>query len=481
MTASCSSEHCSSAAYSTEEECANQLLSVTTSFVAVANNSTSSPAVSAVKAHIEEIVTLSPSTNNHFFDAVPIMTNFKSLPNHVRSDSSGNIQRIGNGNEQFEVKVCIEKCHDLCSLLPSRGKISTSTPGDDNVWLSYRFMNTVAQSDILSTEATLCFPMMHTFRIQSSFTELVHYFHVKKNSSLKVHVCTEGEILGTANIDMRQLIVAPNQGEEFRVNAVGLEGRMIHYEYSVIPKDSSDSMKRNEDEGRSRLCTPRLTVRLCIDRDPTSIDADRIATPRKNMRHNSTAAADDDAAVSLSTSSQTTKTVCVDRASSPRYSNDKFSIDHLEKKADQLNSKESELSNKEKEILQEVASLERQRCEWEKWRHREELEWQEKLRQKESVMLKGVEERLQSIERERISALELSKNEYDKLETRLRKALIDVEAKERQLKHVEVSHKNEQKSKLAELELREKLMKEELKHSIEIEVRGILWCLTGIQ
>ncbi|KAL7428332.1 hypothetical protein ACHAXH_002846 [Discostella pseudostelligera] len=137
--------------------------------------------------------------------------------------------------------------------------------------------------------------------------------------------------------------------------------------------------------------------------------------------------------------------------------------------AGQLNSKEVELSNKEKEILLEEASLERKRCEWEQWRHREEIAWQEKLRQKEVAMLKAVEERVHVIEKERISALELSKNEYDKLETRLRKALIDVEAKERQLKHAEVGHQNERKSKLAELEMREKLMKEELKHSVEIE------------
>lgn len=63
-----------------------------------------------------------------------------------------------------------------------------------------------------------------------------------------------------------------------------------------------------------------------------------------------------------------------------------------------------------------------------------------------------------------------SKSEYEKLESRLRRALIEVEAKERQLKDIELGHQNEQKRRLAGIDLKEKLLKEELKHSIQIEV-----------
>jgi len=413
--------------------------------------------------YVSSIKQLAPSTNTPFAtESIKSLLHERSIHS---SSSSNNIQRIGYGIDLFEIKVCIEKCHNLCILLQSRGNNAIHYPGyngtfpTNNLWLSYRFMNTVAQSDMLSEEATLAIPIMHTFRIQSTPSALVHYFHEKKNSLLKVHVCTDGEVLGTSHIDIRQLISAPDHAE-------GWEGRMIHNEYGVKPRGSYDMMMVESDEGESRLCDPRLTVRLCIDRDSTSSDAEA-ETSGKYKRRSTTAA------VSLSTSSQTTKTVCIDRASSPRQSSEQCSLENIEKKSNQLNSKEAELSNKEKEILHEVASLERKRCEWEQWRHREEIAWQEKLRQKEVAMLKAVEERVQVIEKERISALELSKNEHDKLETRLRKALIDVEAKERQLKHAEVSHQNERKSKLAELEMREKLMKEELKHSIEIEVRRI--------
>ena len=275
--------------------------------------------------------------------------------------------------------------------------------------------------------------------------------------------------MGTSYIDLRQLIAPLEYGEEFQANAAGLEGRMIHNEYILQPRGTHDGMIVEGNEEENRMCKPRIAVRLCIDRDSSSSDAnsyERQTEPHgMNRRRSSTAT------ISLSTSTQTTNSVCVDRASSPRHRSDQYSMEHIEEYANVLNSKEAELSNKEKEILQQMASLERKRCEWEQWRHREEIDWQEKLRQKEAAMLKAVEERVQVIEKERKSALELSKNEYDKLETRLRKALIDVEAKERQLKHAKVSHQSERKSKLAELELREKLMKEELKHAIEIEVR----------
>ncbi len=66
--------------------------------------------------------------------------------------------------------------------------------------------------------------------------------------------------------------------------------------------------------------------------------------------------------------------------------------------------------------------------------------------------------------------MEASKKEYENLEARLKKALLEVEAKERQLKHTELGYQNEQKRRWAEIESREKLMKEELKHSLEIEV-----------
>jgi hypothetical protein len=69
--------------------------------------------------------------------------------------------------------------------------------------------------------------------------------------------------------------------------------------------------------------------------------------------------------------------------------------------------------------------------------------------------------------------LERSKSEYAKLESRLQKVIVEVEAKERQLNEVRDSHEHEYKRKLAELELKEKLVKQEMKSVVEIEVRSV--------
>ena len=84
-------------------------------------------------------------------------------------------------------------------------------------------------------------------------------------------------------------------------------------------------------------------------------------------------------------------------------------------------------------------------------------------------MMRAVEERVSRIECERLNSTDTAKNEYERLETRLRKALIDVETKERQLKEIELSYQKERKRKLSDLESREKLLKRETEHAIEIE------------
>ncbi len=375
--------------------------------------------------------------------AVPVTTNAKSR--------ASDIHVLGCGTEQFEIKVCIERCRDVRRL---RASTNAGTSSDDNpirnLWLSYRFIGTIVQSDTLSDGNSIS--MMNTFRIQCSLPELVRYFNDGKNATLKIHLCTEGEVLGTSFVDLRRLI-APDYVSE---------GRVVQNEY-IIKQRGSEASNVEDDKGDSHPCPPRIVVRLCIDRS-SAIDAVDDSEPCP-ARLRATAA------VSSSTSSQTVAIECDDKDTSPGIKGTaEKDLSELSKEQQSSGVKEAELSMRERELYQATASLERKRCEWEQWRYRQEVEWQEKLRLKEDAMLKVVEERARIIERERLSSLELSQNEYEKLEARLRKVLIDVEAKERQLKDIELGYQHERKRRLAELESREKLMKEELKHSIAIEV-----------
>eukprot|EP00956_Cyclotella_meneghiniana_P043952 scaffold295509_cov79-Cyclotella_meneghiniana.AAC.1 len=90
--------------------------------------------------------------------------------------------------------------------------------------------------------------------------------------------------------------------------------------------------------------------------------------------------------------------------------------------------------------------------------------------------MRAIDERVCNIEKERLDSLESSRKEYEVLESRLRNALLEVESKERRLNEVEAMHQNERQRKMAELDLRERLMKEELQHTIDIEASVIIAC-----
>jgi hypothetical protein len=296
--------------------------------------------------------------------------------------------------------------------------------------------------------------MMNDFRVRTSLPELIEHFGNKKNGTLRIHLCAEGEVLGTACVSLYQLVTIAEDGEGSSCDV--FQGKVVQNEYVMKPRSSALAEEGGEGEVQLACYPPRIDVRLCIDRCPAIGSQALIG----NQLHSTTAA------VYSSTISQTSEAA----ASSPTPEReDSNQSKLLEQREKQLIAREAELSEQEREMREAAASLEHKRCEWEQWRLRHELEWHEKLRNKAAAMMNLVEERVCTLEKERLGSVDASKNEYDKLESRLRKTLIEVEAKERQLKDVERGHQNEHRRKLAELESREKLLKEELKHSIEIE------------
>lgn len=308
-------------------------------------------------------------------------------------------------------------------------------------------------------------PMNDAIRIQSSLPELIQHFNEKKNALLRIHVCTEGEVLGTALVDFRPLFGDDGSGVGSNDDDKHFEGRMIHNEYDVVArsKEAAAALRNNP---------PRLVIRLCLDRERQRQQTNPCRITNKDQSK---------VAVYSSISSQTEPVLeSTERTSSPinahigdTVQSEKEMVDRqhklLEEKELELKKKEAALTKKEKAVYESIAVLERKRFEWEQWRHQEETQWHEKLRQKEASTTRTIEERVTKIEKERLRSMEASRSEYEKLESRLRNALVEVEAKERQLKEMEVSHLNERKRRLAELDLREKLLKEEVKHSIEIE------------
>ena len=370
--------------------------------------------------------------------------------------NTSNIYIIGPGSQIFQVVICIEKCQQLVS-------VNSNKSGSRNVWLSYRFGGAVVQSEIFSisgSQGVIGFtPTMSSFRLRSSLPELGSYFNDKKNATLRVHLCTEGEVLGTFFVDLRQLADAYNQ----EYNYTSFQGRVVHNDYIVKAK-----------KGSNELSSTRISVRLCIDRERPSPAHDTV--PKQLVPACNPWQSSGTAAISLSTSCQTVHTLCADKASSPIQNEVNLANKSLEscllEKERHLNTREAQLSKKETEIFQAVATLEKKKSEFEQWRHRQELEWHAKLRDKEAAMMRQAEDRCT----EKLGSMENSKNEYERLEARLRKALIEVACKERQLHSERQSYQNERAQKMAELESKEKLLKHELKSTVEIEVSLIVSC-----
>lgn len=373
--------------------------------------------------------------------SMPATTKVVDHDNHPRVHVIGQDVR-----DVFEMKICVEKYYNLCKLWCGANLLSNNK----DIWLSYRFMGTVVQSDSLSYEKDFM-PMINAFRLQGSLLDLTYHFSEKKHQILKIYLCTEGEVIGTACINLRQLFSFNQESD----------GRIVYNEYSVKPHQRDETIEIIGGENRNnQTFAPRIALRLCIDRVPAN-NSEEAHKEMSSGQHSH-------ATISSSVSSQTMNDDG-EQLSPPKDSLDLLAA-VVSNKENELSAREKELLIREKELFEATtASLERKRSEWEQWRCQQEGEWQEKLRHKEAAMLQVVEDRTRVIEKERLGELQLSKKEYEKLENRLRKAVLDVEAKERQLKDIELRQQHQAKMRLAELDSKEKLLKEELKHSINIE------------
>ncbi len=427
---------------------------------------------------------------------VSSVINSNCTPQNVHSKTPmtnhGSEIQIGGGSELFELTISIEGCRYLSQLLILTTSEGQKLSSHDKCWLSFRVFGKVIQSDIFSLsdyqhsiqnhiEFT---PTMDAFRIRSSECDLKMYFETAKNSTLRIHVCMEGAVLGTAFVNWRAL---------FEDNDDATERRNEH-KSRIVRNDYLVESKLNRVPGTRPECDspPSIAVRLGLDSENRFGNNANHASNKTDGLHeqHSFNTVDSNSCISsqqsYSEQSESQRNcVGVDKALSPinwqskteadaiNYEND-YRSKLIREKEEMLKSKEADLAAKEKLLMESLSALKMKQLEWEQWRRQEQINWHEKLREKETATMKSVEEKICKVEQERIASLEASRVEYEKLEARLQKSLLEVETKERHLKDLEASHQNERKRKLAELELREKLMKEEMKHVMEIEVNHFM-------
>lgn len=130
--------------------------------------------------------------------------------------------------------------------------------------------------------------------------------------------------------------------------------------------------------------------------------------------------------------------------------------------------------------LAELASLKRdaqqqhdeERRAWEDWRREEERAWASRLRDREQEAIARVEQ--DAVERCKVErdALAQSRAEYARLEIKLRASLRDCDQRERSLNDAEARLERDRASKVLDLQMLEKRLRDESKHSVEAEVRA---------
>ena len=106
------------------------------------------------------------------------------------------------------------------------------------------------------------------------------------------------------------------------------------------------------------------------------------------------------------------------------------------------------------------------KLEWEQFQRREEAKWADRLRQKESTRMRELDDAFQNREKDRAAVVSRTQAEYVRLEAKLRKALAEVEARERRLAAAEEKLKQQHAQKLSELQLLQRRLREDSRHQV---------------
>lgn len=345
----------------------------------------------------------------------------------------------------FILSIRLDKAKNLHNLLPEDVLVAEA-------WLSYRLLGAAAPV-VQSAE---------TFELYSTSTEgfesCEDVFELELSaptalatSSFDVYLCTHGSVLGKTRVKIESLLALNEGGDQFAERA----GRGTFYFTTAANGKEDDessaassievgmSLRRELNDGiAAGISGISSTSKTCKREASTTTTSCQISSsPNKPAiaQHSTDASAPTSAlapAAPLLVQTQTPSTTGT------------TADDRIE--------------------------FEKERRRWEEWRHKEELKWHNKMREQESAALKALDEQSKAQERQNDKEIETRKKEFESLEGRLRKALAEVEKRERRIRTVEASREAEYTSKMAEVELKQKLLKEETKHAAELEVSSVL-------
>lgn len=121
-------------------------------------------------------------------------------------------------------------------------------------------------------------------------------------------------------------------------------------------------------------------------------------------------------------------------------------------------------------VLQAKNEIEKEKREWKKIRHQEEITFQEKLLNKDKTVKCLLENQASNNDRKMNKIIDTNKEQ----ENRLKRALMEVERRNHQLEAWFEIEKNNYSKTIAELELKGKKLQQECDHMIDTEVNIII-------
>ena len=358
-------------------------------------------------------------------------------------------EKAANATRSMRVSLSIRLCKakNIHTLLPTTA-CSSDEGEDDQVveaWLSYR-LGTVIQSpkfELFPTRTQNFEAIEDVFHLSagSSMSDLIS--SLLSASSFDVYICTHGSLLGRTKVNIQQLLALNAEGNEAFAER---SGKGTFY---FTTEDTVDGCRQDESAPEASVEVSMSLKRESFDDvasrtcklEPTTTTTSCQTAPFKPAipQHQQLSESSSPSSSAIELASPPAPTPAPAPAVPPVPNHD------------------------------ERIQFEKERRRWEEWRHKEEIKWHNKMREQETAALKALDEQSKAQERQSSKEMEAKKKEFENLEGRLRKALAEVEKRERRIRTVEASREAEYVTKMAEVELKQKLLKEEFKHAAEIE------------
>ena len=332
------------------------------------------------------------------------------------SKSTHDVFQIGQGKECFLATICIRNAFNLHLL-----DVLCPTIADKNgAWLSYSCFGMIIQSErFFSMKYPSFTPLKDAFSIRMSANE------ISQLPPLFVHVCVNGEIVGSAGIPLGSL-------EQSTVK----QRTVLRGNFSF-----NREVGQLSDHVDSGAYEPYICIEIILEGE--FIDS-ITTTSTNNSAHNQ---------------SMNKHGISIQSTAPKEKANS--TIKEF--------TKGQEYDLRGQHIPKNGEMVPKQHQDWEQWRQRQELEWNQKLREKEIAAMRHLEEKAKEKDKELSRVINNFHLEYGRLEQRLKKALAEVELKERTLTSDDIKRKTDYDQKVVDLQIQQRRVKDEANHIAERE------------